>query len=144
MIVKTMKISNTMEKKLKYVVICVYSKNKWLLSRHKKRNSWEIPGGHIEPGESVINAAKRELFEETGLKTKNLYPICDYYAEESQNDYAYGRLFFCSTKKNLSPPKEYEMAETKLFSKIPSNLTHKEIHRLLHSKAVDFISTLKN
>ncbi len=28
---------------------------------------WQFPGGHIEPGESVFECARREVFEETGL-----------------------------------------------------------------------------
>jgi 8-oxo-dGTP pyrophosphatase MutT (NUDIX family) len=31
---------------------------------------WDIPGGHLEPGESATEAAIRELFEETGLVLK--------------------------------------------------------------------------
>jgi len=33
---------------------------------------WEIPAGWIEPGESIIEAAKREVWEETGYETTNL------------------------------------------------------------------------
>ena len=54
--------------KLKYVVICSYCNGKWLLSKHKKRSTWETQGGHIENGESALDAAKRELFEESGVK----------------------------------------------------------------------------
>ena len=48
--------------KLKYVVICSYCNGKWLLSKHKKRSTWETQGGHIENGESALDAAKRAGF----------------------------------------------------------------------------------
>ncbi|MDD4900722.1 MAG: nucleotide exchange factor GrpE [Patescibacteria group bacterium] len=33
---------------------------------------WQIPGGHVEPGESCVDALKREIREETGLEVDNL------------------------------------------------------------------------
>ena len=38
-----------------------------LLINHKKGGYWAFPKGHSEPGETPEQAAKRELFEETGL-----------------------------------------------------------------------------
>ena len=38
---------------------------KWLMVYHNDRG-WELPGGRIEDGESIKNAALREPFEETG------------------------------------------------------------------------------
>jgi len=37
-----------------------------------------MPGGHIEGGESGQAAALRELYEETGIITKEIPTICDY------------------------------------------------------------------
>lgn len=41
------------------------------------RGFWDIPKGHIEKGETYIDCAKRELFEETGFKIPNGSAIVD-------------------------------------------------------------------
>jgi ADP-ribose pyrophosphatase len=38
----------------------------FLMVYNPKRRGWEMPGGHIEVGESIISAAKREFAEEAG------------------------------------------------------------------------------
>lgn len=50
----------------KFVVVLSRFKGKILLSRHKDRTTWETQGGHIEAGETPLEAAKRELYEESG------------------------------------------------------------------------------
>ena len=54
-----------------FTVIFSEYQGKLLLSRHKQRSTWENQGGHIEPGESIVDAVKREVREETGLTVKN-------------------------------------------------------------------------
>ena len=38
-------------------------------------NSWSLPKGHIDPGEDEITAARREIYEETGIKPETLRMI---------------------------------------------------------------------
>lgn len=54
---------------LKFAVIISKSNDKWVYCRHRARNTYEIPGGHREAGETILETAKRELYEETGLFT---------------------------------------------------------------------------
>ena len=60
------------------VIISVY-RGKLMLSRHKNRSTWETQGGHIEGGESLIEAAGRELYEESGAVKYLLSPAFDLW-----------------------------------------------------------------
>ncbi|WP_274654646.1 NUDIX domain-containing protein [Paenibacillus humicola] len=42
-----------------------------LLLTNLTDRGWDIPGGHIEPGETPFEAMKRELFEETGARIES-------------------------------------------------------------------------
>lgn len=57
-----------------------------------RRKSWKgiaFPGGHVEPGESLVACAKREVWEETGLSVQNL-TLCgvkDWYETGTNKRY---------------------------------------------------------
>ena len=54
------------------VCACKY-KDKWVFAKHKDRDTWELPGGHIEQGEDFMTAGMRELFEFFAMRRlKNL------------------------------------------------------------------------
>lgn len=55
-----------------------------LLQKRADVGLWGIPSGHVEPGETVANAAIREVFEETGLTVKILRLIGVYSDPNSQ------------------------------------------------------------
>lgn len=69
------------DEKLKFAVIAVWSLEGWLFVRHRMRDTWELPGGHREEGESIDACAHRELYEETGIRKEELKRICVYSVE---------------------------------------------------------------
>lgn len=54
--------------------VVVKSGNRALFLK-KTNGKWELPGGHLEKGESFEQGAKREVFEETGIKLFKLKHI---------------------------------------------------------------------
>ena len=51
-----------------YGAICVSPENTLLLVKGRRSGKWSFPKGHIESGETTLDCALRELYEETGLK----------------------------------------------------------------------------
>ena len=45
----------------------VINKNKEVAVVNQNHDSWSLPKGHIDPGESNLETAKREIYEETGI-----------------------------------------------------------------------------
>lgn len=109
----------------KYVVVCSFYQGKYLLSRHRKRRTWETQGGHIEAGETPLDAAKRELFEESGVWDAELHPVCDYLGYDADSSTA-GAVFYARIRQLGALP-ESEMQEVELFDALPENLTYPNV-----------------
>jgi len=114
---------------LKYVVICARYQNQWLFVRHLERTSWEIPGGHIEAGETPDEAADRELREETGALDFKLTTITDY-SVSAENKTSYGRLYLAEISQMGTLPQS-EIAEVIQQNTLPDELTYPEIQPIL-------------
>lgn len=84
---------------LKFAVIISRTKDKWVFCKHKERDTYEVPGGHRELNESIIETAKRELMEETGAVDFTIKPICVYSVKgktrvnENADNETFGMLF---------------------------------------------------
>ena len=82
---------------LKFAVIIAKANNKWVFCKHRKRNTYEVPGGHREDGESIMDTAKRELYEETGAIRYTLKPVCVYSVTAPDNfngEETFGMLYY--------------------------------------------------
>ncbi|XP_028657866.2 nucleoside diphosphate-linked moiety X motif 6 [Erpetoichthys calabaricus] len=70
--------------------------------RNKSKNTWKFPGGLSDPGETIVNTAVREVFEETGIKSefKSLLSV----RQQHQHPGAFGNsdMYFICRLKPLS------------------------------------------
>lgn len=123
------------DKLLRFAVIISKHKGKWVFCKHKERSTYEIPGGHREPGESILETAKRELHEETGALEFDIAPICVYsvIGKNSVNqtgEKAYGMLFF-SNIQTFENELHSEMESVSFFDTLPAEWTYPLIQPLL-------------
>lgn len=70
---------------LKFAVIISKTQGKWVFCKHKERDTYEVPGGHREENEDIMDTARRELYEETGALKFDLKPICVYSVTAEDN-----------------------------------------------------------
>lgn len=115
------------------IVVCACKYNgKYVFSYNKKRNGWEIPGGHIEKGETWNDAAKREVYEETGALDVNIKPVCVYKIE------SFALLCYCEIEKIGELPDKSEMSEIMFSDELPDNLSFPETFHILFERIKEF------
>ena len=117
------------------VCVCKYD-GKYLFSYNKKRNGWEIPGGHIEEGETWKEAAEREMYEETGATKIKVTPVAIYKIS------TYGLLCYCEIEEMEDLPEEYEMEKVMLSDTLPSpdKLTFPDSSKAYFDKVIEKIN----
>lgn len=119
------------EAQLKFAVIAARYDGQWVFVRHKQRATWEIPGGHREPGEAIGDTARRELQEETGALEFSLRPLT-VYGVTRDGVTTYGMLFSAEITQ-LGPLSEaVEIGEITLTDSLPAALTYPAIQPTLY------------
>ncbi|MDD6213465.1 MAG: NUDIX domain-containing protein [Clostridiales bacterium] len=117
------------ERLLKFAVIIAQTEGKYVFCKHKQRDTWEVPGGHREPGEKILETAKRELYEETGAVDFDLKPICvysviaeDYFAGEE----TFGMLYYADIRA-FEQELHSEIERIVITDRMPDVWTYPEI-----------------
>lgn len=121
-----MSLTNLTSKKPKNIsgagVLLIDKDKKVLLQLRTDSNSWSIPGGCLNIGESLEAAAKREVYEETGLIVDDLQ-LFNVYSGEKQHwiypdgneVYIVSTVFISNSFHGILRADEVESKEVKFF-----------------------------
>ena len=88
---------------------------------------WELPAGGVEFGETEIEAAKREVLEETGYTTKDHQLIYSYYPMNGSCNKLF-HVVHCKAIEHVQEFDENEVSETRWF-------TREEVKQMIKEKS---------
>ena len=122
-----------------YSGILVKSGEKVLLCKRCSKcslpNTWSIPSGHVESGESALDGAMREFYEETNIKVKNIN-LVGMFKPASGNGLFYAYLH--NSPKELIPDlenakdgHEHTQCNYFTFDEIPKDDTTEELLEII-------------
>lgn len=97
-----------------------------LLVRHRERSGWELPGGRREPGEAILDTARRELVEECGAFEARIEAI-GLYSVRFPGIQTFGLLCRSAVERFAGPHPELEIAEARAFESLDAPLSYPEI-----------------
>lgn len=122
---------------LKFAVIIAKTEGKYVFCKHRDRDTWEVPGGHREPGEDIFDTAKRELYEEAGALDFDIKPICIYSVTAQDNfngQESFGMLYYAEIKK-FEQELHSEIEKIVITDQLPTNWTYPQIQPKLMEEA---------
>jgi 8-oxo-dGTP diphosphatase len=117
-----------------FVYVIAFSGDDFVMVRHRRR-AWEMPGGRVDPGETVHQAAAREFTEETGML---LEPVGHMTMGEGTVVVGVVDARCC----RIHPSDE--VAEVRLFSELPDGLSFPEVeYRTMLDRAREMVESFK-
>lgn len=112
--------------KFLYSVVAARYNGRWIFVRHHDSETWELPAGHIEPGETPYEAACRELEEETGA-TDYVIDKVSVYSVTTREETRYGVLFLAEIYGMEDFYDKSEVQEILISETVPEPMTYPEI-----------------
>ena len=100
-------------------IIPVLPDGRIVLIRRSDSGKWGLPGGMIDWGEDIPNAASRELEEETGLKLIKIKGLRGVYSDPQRDPriHSISVLLEVEAEGELNPIDKLEVLQVKAFSK---------------------------
>jgi ADP-ribose pyrophosphatase len=95
---------------------------------------WELPAGTVDPGETVFQAARRELAEETGLRAGKMQKLAEFYPSPGFLTEKMTIYLATDLTKGEATPMEDERIETQWFKA-------KEIDRMIRDGKIQDAKT---
>ncbi len=122
---------------LKFAVIIAKHDGKWVFCKHKERDTYECPGGHREPGETILETAERELYEETGATDFDLQPVCVYSVT---TEYSFGGretfgMLYYARIETFEKTLHWEIEKILLCADLVDRWTYPQIQLALFAEA---------
>ncbi|PNW57432.1 UNVERIFIED_CONTAM: NUDIX hydrolase [Euhalothece sp. KZN 001] len=99
-------------------IVPILENGEIVLVRRKDTGEWGLPGGIIDWGEDVSTAAKRELWEETGLEIIEIRRLVGVYSARDRDPriHSISILVEADVQGNLAVQDNLEISEAKAFS----------------------------
>jgi ADP-ribose pyrophosphatase len=121
------------------VMMPVDRKNRVLLVRQYRlpagKNLWELPAGRLDPGEKPLQAAKRELIEETGYRARQWTLLASFWVSPGYVQERMTLYLATNLTAGEATPMDDERIETRWF-------TRKEMAEMIQDGKIEDAKTI--
>jgi ADP-ribose pyrophosphatase len=121
------------------VMMAVDRKNRVLLVRQYRlpagKNLWELPAGRLDPGEKPLQAAKRELIEETGYRARQWTLLASFWVSPGYVQERMTLYLATNLTAGEATPMDDERIETRWF-------TRKEMAEMIQDGKIEDAKTI--